>query len=157
VIVLLVVGNLRALQILAIDEGLGAGEPTPVAEDVRLAQLGIDVVALTGFFVLAAGPENPFTILYVIHVAMAAIMLPPRRSATRPGAASSAVASGGVGVRRSGGGRMVAASACSPATQPTGSRSRCRGSRSSRGSATSWGTAGRPRKTSRASIASPCT
>jgi two-component system sensor histidine kinase RegB len=81
VIVLLVVGNLRALQILAIDEGPGAGEATPVAEDVLLAQLGIDVVALTGFFVLAGGPENPFTILYVIHVAMAAIMLPPRRSA----------------------------------------------------------------------------
>lgn len=46
-----------------------------------LIQLGIDVFALTMFFMLAGGPENVFTPLYLIHVAMAAIILSRRRAA----------------------------------------------------------------------------
>lgn len=66
----LLAGNLRAMAVLAKDE--------PVGGTTLLWQLGLDVFALTTFFVCAGGPENPFVILYVIHVAMGAIMLRPR-------------------------------------------------------------------------------
>jgi two-component system sensor histidine kinase RegB len=66
----LALANLRALQLLASRER--------ISEENLLAQLALDVLALTSFFSVAGGPENPFTILYVIHVAMAAIMLPVR-------------------------------------------------------------------------------
>ena len=51
---------------------------TPFPETALLAHLSLDVVALTAFFALAGGEENPFTALYLIHVAMAALMLPAR-------------------------------------------------------------------------------
>ncbi len=44
-------------------------------------QLGLDVVALTVFFVAAGGPTNPFTVLYLIHVSMAAVMMETRYAA----------------------------------------------------------------------------
>ena len=44
-------------------------------------QLAIDVAALTAFFVIGGGTTNPFTSLYLVHVAMAGIMLPPRNAA----------------------------------------------------------------------------
>lgn len=66
---LLALGNLRALRLL--------GSDTPVTQQVLLGQLGIDVIALTAFFLLGGGPENPFTILYIVHVAMGAVMLRP--------------------------------------------------------------------------------
>ena len=37
-----------------------------------------DVVALTLFFMISGGPANPFTLLYLVHIAMGAVMLPPR-------------------------------------------------------------------------------
>lgn len=67
VVGILALGNLRALQIL--------DRNAQVSPDVLLAQLAIDVIALTAFFVLVGGPDNPFTLLYVVHVAMAAVML----------------------------------------------------------------------------------
>ncbi len=73
VVMMLALGNLRALQILEYRKTVDQG--------VLLAQLAIDVIALTAFFVLAGGHENPFTILYVIHVAMAAVMLTGGRAA----------------------------------------------------------------------------
>ncbi len=66
----LVLGNLRALYRLA--------RPEPVAQRTLIWQLGLDSAALTAFFFLADGPGNPFTVLYVIHVAMGAVMLNPR-------------------------------------------------------------------------------
>lgn len=54
------------------------------ADEIRpegvLVQLVIDVAALTTFFFLGGGPENPFTPLYLVHIAMAAVMLPPRHA-----------------------------------------------------------------------------
>lgn len=44
-------------------------------------QLALDVAALTGFFYVGGGTQNPFTSLYLVHVAMAGIMLPPRWAA----------------------------------------------------------------------------
>lgn len=49
---------------------------SPVPETTLLAQLLLDVAVLTGFFVAAGGPANPFVMLYLIHIAMAAVMMP---------------------------------------------------------------------------------
>lgn len=53
-------------------------EEGPVDAGLLFINLGIDVLALTVFFVAAGGPNNPFVMLYVIHVAMGAMMLPGR-------------------------------------------------------------------------------
>lgn len=42
------------------------------------AHLAFDVMALTGFFLISGGPDNPFTLLYLVHIAMGAVMLAPR-------------------------------------------------------------------------------
>jgi two-component system sensor histidine kinase RegB len=73
VIGVLALGNLQAIQ------RLGRGDE--VTPNALVAQLSLDIVALSGFFLLAGGRDNPFTILYVIHVAMAAVMLSARRAA----------------------------------------------------------------------------
>ncbi|TNE87920.1 MAG: HAMP domain-containing histidine kinase [Deltaproteobacteria bacterium] len=52
-----------------------------VDQRALLFQLGLDVVSLTGFFVLAGGPDNPFTALYFIHAAMGAVILHARGAA----------------------------------------------------------------------------
>jgi two-component system, sensor histidine kinase RegB len=61
-----------------------------MSEEVRsssiLAQLLIDVAALTAFFAIGGGPDNPFTPLYLVHAAMAGVMLPPRLAAAVLGA-----------------------------------------------------------------------
>lgn len=46
-----------------------------VSQAFLLNQLGVDVLALTGFFLLCGGPDNPFTMLYLVHVAMGMIFL----------------------------------------------------------------------------------
>lgn len=73
VIASLTLANGYAIQVLATQEEI-------VSEEQLLGQLIIDVIALTGFFVLAGGPNNPFTALYLVHVAMGAVMLAPRRA-----------------------------------------------------------------------------
>ncbi|MCO4748442.1 MAG: HAMP domain-containing histidine kinase [Proteobacteria bacterium] len=65
--VALVVGNAGAIRRVNLE--------APVHQRVLMFQLGFDVIALTGFFVLAGGPENPFTALYFIHTAMGAVIL----------------------------------------------------------------------------------
>ncbi len=64
----LVLGNLRAIQVLHRDEKVQGGS--------LLLQLALDVLVLTAYFGLAGGPANPFTTLYLIHIAMAAVMMP---------------------------------------------------------------------------------
>lgn len=76
-IAMLAAGNLQALRTMA--------ENQPVTPPLLLGQLTLDVVALTMFFLLAGGPDNPFTLLYLIHVAMAAVMLEPRRALSLTG------------------------------------------------------------------------
>jgi len=73
VIACLVAANLYSQGVLRARES--------VSQRQLLTQLMIDVIALTTFFVLAGGPENVFTPLYLIHVAMGAIMLSWRRAA----------------------------------------------------------------------------
>lgn len=73
VIVVLLAANIRALAVL--NSGVTVHPGTVVW------QLGLDVAALTVFFMLGGGPSNPFTILYLVHVAMAAVMLRPLHAA----------------------------------------------------------------------------
>jgi len=42
------------------------------------AFLVLDVVLLTGLLYLSGGPTNPFSIIYVVYIAMSAVMLAPR-------------------------------------------------------------------------------
>jgi len=66
----LLLGNLVAQRTLRRGEGVRAGR--------LFAELALDVGVLTAYFCLAGGPENPFTALYFIHVALGAIVLPAR-------------------------------------------------------------------------------
>jgi len=49
----------------------------PVTEAHLFAELCLDLAVLTGFFIAAGGAWNPFVMLYVIHVAMASVMMRP--------------------------------------------------------------------------------
>jgi two-component system sensor histidine kinase RegB len=53
-----------------------------VKDSRLLTQLALDVIVLTGFFLLSDGPDNPFVSLYMVHIAMGAVMLSPRKAAT---------------------------------------------------------------------------
>jgi two-component system sensor histidine kinase RegB len=55
-----------------------ATQQDEVAPSGVLVHLLLDVAALTTFFGIGGGPDNPFVSLYFVHVAMAAVMLPPR-------------------------------------------------------------------------------
>jgi two-component system sensor histidine kinase RegB len=67
---MLVLANVWSVGLLTLREG--------VSSWTILLQLLIDVTALTLFFVVGGGPDNPFTPLYLVHISMAAVMLPPR-------------------------------------------------------------------------------
>lgn len=41
------------------------------------ALTGLDVLLLTGLLYFTGGPSNPFSSLYVVHIALAAVVLPP--------------------------------------------------------------------------------
>ncbi len=74
---LLVVGGLVAANVQA-GGTLRAG--LPVSHDHLLVHLLLDVTALTAFFAAAGGSANPFVMLYMIHVAMGAVMLERRHA-----------------------------------------------------------------------------
>lgn len=63
----LVAGNLEATAALR--------RGAEVTQERLLAHLALEVAALTAFFVAAGGPNNPFAILYLVHVGMGAVML----------------------------------------------------------------------------------
>ena len=73
VVVILAMANLEASHAIATERTVPQGR--------LLGHLIVDVAALTTFFVLAGGPDNSFTPLYLVHVAMAAVMLTPVRAA----------------------------------------------------------------------------
>ena len=73
VIASLAVANLYAARV--------AGSDEIVPEWQLLGQLCLDVLALTTFFVCAGGPDNTFTPLYLVHIAMGGVMLSPARAA----------------------------------------------------------------------------
>lgn len=71
-ICILVIANFWAIRTL--------NAQRPIRETALLGQLGLDVSVLTGFFVLCGGHHNPFTPLYMVHIAMGAVMLKPQRA-----------------------------------------------------------------------------
>jgi two-component system sensor histidine kinase RegB len=75
--ILLVVANFASMRRVADEHDVG--------QPFLFSQLLLDVCALTVFFVLGGGPDNPFTSLYLIHVAMGAIMLQPAWAAVLTG------------------------------------------------------------------------
>jgi two-component system, sensor histidine kinase RegB len=74
---LLVAANLGSIGRLALRDEVPPG--------TILTHLLVDVAALTTFFFIGDGPANPFTPLYLIHVAMGAVMLPSRLAAILAG------------------------------------------------------------------------
>ena len=52
----------------------------PIGQGALLSQLLLDVFVLTGFFMAAGGASNPFVLVYLIHVGMAAVMLETRQA-----------------------------------------------------------------------------
>jgi len=71
-IVILIIANFWAIRTL--------NQQRPIRESALLGQLGLDVSVLTGFFVLCGGHHNPFTPLFLVHIAMGAVMLTPRKA-----------------------------------------------------------------------------
>ena len=66
------IGNLDARRTLKLSR--------PISSERLFLHLTTEIIALTVFLVAAGGPDNPFIILYVIHVAMAAVMLKQRHA-----------------------------------------------------------------------------
>lgn len=54
------------------------GRGTSARELLIGGLLATDVLILTGLLFVTGGPENPFSSLYLVHIALAALMLPPR-------------------------------------------------------------------------------
>src|SRR5437762_1093757 len=50
----------------------------PVGEPLVAAALAIDVCCFTGLLYFTGGPMNPFSFLYLVHIALAALVLRPR-------------------------------------------------------------------------------
>lgn len=44
------------------------------------AAMALDAVLLTAVFALSGGPSNPFNFLYLVHIALASVVLPPRHA-----------------------------------------------------------------------------
>jgi two-component system sensor histidine kinase RegB len=53
------------------------GRPTDRACALNLL---VDIVALTALLALSGGPENPFAVLYLVHITIGAVILPARWS-----------------------------------------------------------------------------
>ncbi|MEM6926655.1 MAG: hypothetical protein AAF602_06995, partial [Myxococcota bacterium] len=51
-----------------------------VSTNAVFGNLLLDVVALTTLLLISGGPDNPFTVLLLAHIAMAAVMLPARHA-----------------------------------------------------------------------------
>jgi two-component system sensor histidine kinase RegB len=81
-----------ALSNLALSK-LARSQPRRVHPLLLPGTLLADVAALTVLLALTGGPANPFTVLYVVHVALAAVVLGP---AWTWGTAAAAVACFGV-------------------------------------------------------------
>jgi len=67
--------SITALSNLALTAWLRKAEPSGRA---LVAVLLLDVITLTGLLLTAGGPSNPFSVFYLVHVALAALLLPPR-------------------------------------------------------------------------------
>ena len=72
VVLALSVGNIYAQRI--------RNQGRPITSNRLLLHMTTEIIALTVFFVAAGGSDNPFVVLYVVHIAMAAVMLKPRHA-----------------------------------------------------------------------------
>ena len=52
----------------------------PIAERHVTLSMGADLLLFTALLYFSGGPANPFSFLYLIHIALAAVVLPPRTS-----------------------------------------------------------------------------
>ena len=55
--------------------------PAPIAQSALPLQLALDLVAFSVLVGCAGGTQNPFVLLYLLHVVVTALMLPPRAAA----------------------------------------------------------------------------
>ena len=67
--------SITALSNLALTAWLRKSEPSAHA---LTAVLLLDVFTLTGLLLTAGGPSNPFSVFYLVHVALASLLLAPR-------------------------------------------------------------------------------
>ena len=67
--------SVTALSNLGLTAWLRNAEPSARA---LVAVLLLDVTTLTGLLLTAGGPSNPFSVFYLVHVALAALLLAPR-------------------------------------------------------------------------------
>ncbi len=67
--------TVTALSNLGLTLWLRAAEPSARALSLVLV---LDVLTLTGLLLSAGGPSNPFSVFYLVHVALAALLLAPR-------------------------------------------------------------------------------
>jgi len=55
--------------------------PSPIAQSALPLQLALDLVAFSVLVGCAGGTQNPFVLLFLLHVVVTALMLPPRAAA----------------------------------------------------------------------------
>ena len=55
---------------------------SPIGERHVTLGVGVDLLLFSALLYLSGGPANPFSFLYLIHIALAAVVLPPRTSFT---------------------------------------------------------------------------
>jgi len=68
---------ITALSNLALTAWLRKSDPSAYA---LAGVLLLDVLTLTGLLLSAGGASNPFSVFYLVHVALAALLLPPRQA-----------------------------------------------------------------------------
>ncbi len=75
------VGIILGLELL-LGAFLALRPPSPESGGSKLAlAMSLDGAILTGLLMLTGGPHNPFSVVYMVHVAIAAAALPTRRAA----------------------------------------------------------------------------
>lgn len=60
-------------------------QAAPVADHTFALVLLLDILLLTALLYYTGGPMNPFTLLYLVHITLAALLMPPRYSWTITG------------------------------------------------------------------------
>jgi two-component system, sensor histidine kinase RegB len=79
---MLVFPGLIALSNLILSRRIRDGGTGRTLSDLNLLALlfVLDILCLTGLFMLAGGPSNPFSVLYLVHITLSASILPRRHT-----------------------------------------------------------------------------
>ncbi|HYQ17367.1 MAG TPA: HAMP domain-containing sensor histidine kinase, partial [Polyangiaceae bacterium] len=59
---------------------LRARDARPIGEGLVTLSVSLDLLLFSALLYFSGGPANPFSFLYLIHIALAAVVLPPRTS-----------------------------------------------------------------------------